>query len=128
MSGEAPQGVLLDSVILIDHFNGVPSATACLRKLGPRAYLSVITLAEVLVGFDEPGALQARRLLDRLPLLDIDGPTARRAAALRRARGWKLPDALQAAVALQHGLRLATRNTKDFDPGRDAFVVIPYVL
>jgi hypothetical protein len=35
-------------------------------------------------------------------------------------------DALQAAAARQHGLRLATRNTKDFPPERFAFVHVPY--
>lgn len=36
-----------------------------------------------------------------------------------------LPDAFQAAVARQQGLKLAVRNTKDFPPARFAFVV-PY--
>ncbi|MBK6580422.1 MAG: PIN domain-containing protein, partial [Sandaracinaceae bacterium] len=57
-----------------------------------------------------------------------DGPVADLAAALRREHRWKLPDALQAAAARQHGLRLATRNTKDFPPAKHAFVVVPYTL
>jgi predicted nucleic acid-binding protein len=41
---------LLDSVILIDHFNGIPEATEHLRKLIPeRTAISVITRAEILV-------------------------------------------------------------------------------
>ena len=61
-------------------------------------------------------------------MYDIDRETAARAARLRRQYRWKLPDALQAALAQQHGLRLATRNTKDFDPAQHAFVVVPYRL
>jgi predicted nucleic acid-binding protein len=125
MSGEA---VLLDSVILIDHFNGLPEATDYLRRVAHLGAISAITMAEVLVGFDELSAPGALRLLERFQLVEIDATVARRAALLRRARRWKLPDALQAAAALEHGLKLATRNTKDFDPTRDPFVVVPYEL
>lgn len=70
----------------------------------------------------------ARALLDRFPNLDIDRDIADRAADLRWRHGWKLPDALQASVALHHGLRLATRDTKDFPPDRHDFVEVPYRL
>lgn len=50
------------------------------------------------------------------------------AAALRREHRWKPPDALQAAVAINRGLRLATRNTKGFDPARHVFVHVPYPI
>ena len=42
---------LLDSVILIDHFNGVGAATAYLGETHGQAVVSVITRAEVLAGF-----------------------------------------------------------------------------
>jgi predicted nucleic acid-binding protein len=50
------------------------------------------------------------------------------AASLRREHRWKLPDALQAAVAINRRLTLATRNSKDFDPACHTFVAIPYRL
>lgn len=125
MNGEP---VLLDSVILIDHFNGHESATAYLREVAGRAYTSAITRAEVLAGFDDPDAETARQLLDQFPLLPIDLAVADIAARLRRDRRRRLPDALQAAVATHHALSLATRNTRDFDPARDSFVVVPYRL
>ena len=40
--------VLLDSVIMIDHFNGVPPATAYLLEMQGKLAISVITRAEVL--------------------------------------------------------------------------------
>jgi predicted nucleic acid-binding protein len=123
MSGET---YLLDSVILIDHFNGKEVATDFLRSVAGRAVVSAITRAEVLAGFDDPDAAIACQLLDRIPLLPIDQPIADISAGFRRDRRWRLPDAIQAAVATHHGLRLATRNTRDFDPDRDRFVVIPY--
>ncbi|GIX27647.1 MAG: hypothetical protein KatS3mg123_1528 [Burkholderiales bacterium] len=55
-------------------------------------------------------------------------PVADRAAELRRRHRWKLPDAFQVAIAQHHGLRLATRNVKDFPPGRWDFVLVPYTL
>jgi predicted nucleic acid-binding protein len=115
-------------VILIDHFNGHPEATSFLGRVAEESALSVITRAEVLAGFDEAAAPLAVRLLDRFPTLDIDVPVADLAARLRREHRWKMPDALQAALAHHHGLELATRNTRDFPPEQHPFVVIPYVL
>lgn len=120
--------VVLDSVILIDHFNSVQHATTYLEQVGERASITAITRAEVLTGFDSADVPLASALLSRFRLLTIDAPIADLAAQLRREHRWKLPDALQAAAARQHGLRLATRNTKDFPPQRYAFVHVPYTL
>ena len=120
--------VVLDSVILIDHFNSVQRATASLEQVGESASITAITRAEVHTGFDSADVPLASALLNRFRLLTIDAPIADLAAQLRREHRWKLPDALQAAAARQHGLRLATRNTRDFPPQRYAFVHVPYTL
>lgn len=120
--------VLLDSVILIDHFNSIEAATEFLREVSGRAQISAITRAEVLTGFDDEGLPLARAFLDAFPLLVIDREIADLAAALRRANPWRLPDALQAAVALRHDLVLATRNTRDFPPAKHDFVRVPYTV
>jgi predicted nucleic acid-binding protein len=78
---------------------------------------SGVSASEAAVGFGHP---------DCFPTLAIDQATADLAAALRRDHGWKLPDAFQAAIAQQHGLRLVTRNRRDFPPQRYRFVDIPY--
>ena len=119
---------LLDSVILIDHFNGVTAATAFLGRHGAESAVSVITRAEVLAGFDHDAALLAIRLLDAFPALPLTVEIADDAARLRRGSRWKLPDAIQAAIARAHGLTLVTRNTRDFQPGGDPEVLIPYRL
>lgn len=119
---------LLDSVILIDHFNGIGDATAYLARMKGRLAVSVITRAEVLTGFSRETEPLALRLLDRFATLDIGPAATDLAARLRRETGWKLPDAFQAALATQHGLRLATRNTRDFPPERFSFVEVPYRL
>jgi predicted nucleic acid-binding protein len=118
--------LLLDSVILIDHFNGLVAATDYLAAHHADAAISVITRAEVLTGFDRRAANAAAAFLDCFPTLGIDQATADLAASLRRDHGWKLPDAFQAAIARQHDLQLVTRNRRDFPPQRHRFVVIPY--
>lgn len=123
-----PVKVLLDSVILIDHLNGRPDATACLRRERGNAAISVITRAEVLAGLDQQAADLARPLLDLFPVLEITKDVADLAATLRRAHRWKLPDAFQAALAQAHDLQLFTRNTRDFPPDRYPFVTIPYTV
>src|SRR5262249_11926006 len=118
--------VLVDSVILIDHLNGVGAATSYLQRVQGESAISVITGAEVLSGFDERGAGAALRLLERFRTLPIDEQAADLAADLRRQHRWKLPDAFQAALAKIHGLKLATRNSRDFPAERFDFVVAPY--
>jgi predicted nucleic acid-binding protein len=60
--------ILLDSVILIDHFNNISQATDYLKEIENSAVISVITRAETLVGFDEgPAKMLAIQFLDRFP-------------------------------------------------------------
>ncbi len=127
-NGEPRRAVLLDSVILIDHFNGIDAATDYLSETQEFASISAITRAEVLTGFEPADEVAAARLLDRFLHLPIDADVADLAAQLRRDHGWKLPDAFQAAVARYHDLLLATRNCRDFPPERYEFVRIPYGL
>jgi hypothetical protein len=120
---------LLDSVILIDHFNGISKATRFISGLEPsKTAISVISRAEILVGFDADSIEKPKALLDQYFLLNIDKQTADKAAALRREHGWKLPDAFQAALAIIAGVKLCTRNTKDFDPAVHPFVEVPYQI
>jgi hypothetical protein len=120
---------LLDSVILIDHFNGIAEASSFISDLEPgKTAISVITYAEILVGFEDETAEEVRALLNHYEILSIDLLIAEKATELRRRYGWKLPDAFQAALALQHRLRLCTRNTKDFNPKKHSFVEVPYKL
>lgn len=119
---------LLDSVILIDHLNGIEAATEQVRKRAGELAISAITRAEVLAGLDDEGAELVTSFLDRFAFLAIDAAIADEAARVRRRTRLRLPDALQAATALRHGLKLITRNTKDFPPARFPFVILPYQL
>ena len=118
---------LLDSVVLIDHLRGIDEATRWLGGLREgEAVLSAVTRAEVLCGGSEKETVAAAALCDEFECLPLTGEDASRAAELRRKHGWKLPDAFQAAVASRHGLKLVTRNVRDFDEKKHAFVLIPY--
>jgi predicted nucleic acid-binding protein len=120
---------LLDSVILIDHFNDIAEASTFIANLDPgKTAISVITYAEILVGFEDETAEEAKALLNHYQILNIDIPIAEKTAELRRRYGWKLPDAFQAAIAIHHRLRFCTRNTKDFNPKKHSFVEVPYRL
>lgn len=121
---------LLDSVILIDHLRGVKQATAWLRGLGEgQAVLSAITRAEVLCGgTEEEEEAAALELCDAFECLPLTKDDATGAAELRRKNGWKLPDAFQASAALRNGLKLVTRDARDFDKEKHSFVLIPYRL
>ncbi|MSQ88869.1 MAG: type II toxin-antitoxin system VapC family toxin [Betaproteobacteria bacterium] len=120
--------ILLDSVILIDHLNGHEQATQYISQHAGIIAISVITRAEVLVGVHPDARAKVRRLLESFPNLPISTKIADLAASLRRKHRWKLPDALQAALAKNHKLRLATRDSRDFRPSVHRFVVIPYQL
>lgn len=118
---------LLDSTVLIDHLRGIGEATRWLEKLREgEAVVSVITRAEVLCGETEEETISAYELCESFDCPPLTKDVATRAAELRRKNGWKLPDAFQAAMAMRSGLKLVTRNTRDFDPKRHPFVLIPY--
>jgi hypothetical protein len=120
---------LLDSVILIDHLNGMPEADRFVLSLNPEATaISVITRAEILAGVEPEAEPLVKALLDQFHLLIIDKSITDLAASLRRERNWKLPDAFQAALCIYHKIKLATRNTKDFDPQKCDFAEIPYEI
>jgi predicted nucleic acid-binding protein len=120
--------ILLDSVILIDHLNGIRAATEYLAKVHLNASISAVTRAEVLTGYDPQDAPPVKKLLDVFQVLSLDAAVADLAATLRRQHRWKLPDAFQAALAQTHKLKLATRNTRDFPPQTYSFAEIPYEL
>jgi len=134
---------LLDSCILIDHFNAIPQATTYLKTHPDECCISVITKAEVLIGFDNDKSFhQAEQLLSRFSLIELDANITDLVIQLRREQikkkatkqpnekviQWKLPDAIQAAIALHYNLKLVTRNTQDFDLNQHPFIEIPYTL
>jgi len=120
---------LIDSVIIIDHLNGIDEASEFLLNLYPeKTAISVITRAEILVGIGEDQEDLVKSFLNQYQLFEINRKVADLAARMRRTHRWKLPDAFQAAICLLNRIKLTTRNTKDFNPNKHSFVEIPYRL
>jgi hypothetical protein len=64
---------LIDSVILIDHLNGVEKARQFVQALNPEeTAISVITRAEILVGIEANYEALIKAFLDQYHLLSID--------------------------------------------------------
>jgi len=118
---------LLDSVILIDHLNGIEKAHDWLARYHADSCLSVITRAEVLAGANKVNVQSTQLLLNYFSTLPMTAEDADLAAQLRQKNHWELPDAIQAAIAIRHNLLLVTRNTKDFSK-KHAFVHVPYTF
>lgn len=117
--------VLLDTNILIDHFNGLPEATNEIAYHKNIA-ISAVTWAEVAVKLDTAGIAELDLLTTQLPIyvLHTDDAIMREAARLRaasiaankqgRGRKLKTPDAIILATAHVTGRTLITRDTDDF--------------
>ncbi|MCH4247058.1 MAG: PIN domain-containing protein [Acinetobacter populi] len=118
----------LDSVILIDHFNGIEPATSFIIENFNQCAVSAITYAEVLTGFepDSSAFYIATTLLDQFTFLNLDKQIALETSKQRKLTRLKLPDASQLAFAIRHDLPLATRNTKNFKIEKFPFLIVPY--
>jgi predicted nucleic acid-binding protein len=111
--------ILVDTNILIDYLRGRPDAIAWLEALEERPAISAISVLELYAGArsqrDERDVIALR---ERLTCLPADEAITERAGAIlrhyRMSHGIDIPDAIIAATAERHGLRLATLNTKHF--------------
>ncbi len=100
--------LLVDTDVFVDHLRGRQRLSAD-RPL----HYSVITRCELLSGRGTDG-VRVQDLLAPFPELPVDRAIAERAGMLRRSISLRLPDSIIAATALCHGLRLLTRNRRDF--------------
>ena len=115
---------LFDTNILIDYLNGIPAAKRELDRY-ESCSISMVTWMEVLGGSERRLDDTTRAFLNRFIAIPIGEPIAERAVRLRRERRLKLPDAIILATALETGLMLVTRNSKDFG-GTLPGIRIPY--
>ena len=122
-------GILIDSSILI-HFekSGWDVSRFVENREEESVFISVISASELLHGVHrarDPG-VKARRLafvegvLSAFPLLEIDLSTARSHARLWAELAGQgqmigVHDSWLAATCLAHGLRMATRNLREFE-------------
>jgi predicted nucleic acid-binding protein len=120
---------LLDTNTVIDYMgNKLPgnARTALAQIIDDEINLSVINKIELL-GFSKV----EQDLSDFVSCSNIcpmDDGIVDKTIEVRRLYKIKLPDAVIAATALQHGFALVTNNTKDFLGIKDLEVVNPYEL
>jgi toxin FitB len=101
--------VLIDTDLFVDHLRGSNE----LKPGRDRVHYSVITRAELFAGTSATDLVTT--LLAPFREILVDRFIAERAGRVRRDAGIRLPDALIAATALEHGLIMKTRNRRDFD-------------
>jgi len=114
--------ILLDTSVVIDALNGRAGIWRFLQEqLHTYNTLAccAITIAEVYAGMRRHEAKATGEFLDALDYYETTRAIARRAGDLKAAWARKghtlaLPDVLIAAVALEHGLSLATAHRKHF--------------
>jgi predicted nucleic acid-binding protein len=117
---------VVDTCVLIDYLKGDERAARELTG-DPHAVMSVVSLAELLVGARNPEAERAvKGLAKKVKPIPVDEDVAAAAAAIRRSDGLKLPNAIILATAERLGTRLVTRNTRDFDQ-QSPLIRVPYV-
>ena len=118
---------VVDTNILIDYLSGSNKAKEELNAFD-ELYISLITWMEILVGAEEgKEEEEIREFLRRFRVHTVDEGVAERAVEIRRREKIRLPDAIIWATALQLGILLVTRNTRDF-PSKHPGIRVPYRL
>ena len=111
--------ILVDTNIIIEFLRRSPTAVAWLDALDERPAISAVSVLELYAGVrsqrDERDIVAVRQQLTCLPIGEQIGE---RAGSIMRhfhkSHRIDIPDAIIAATAEHHGLRLATLNTRHF--------------
>ncbi|MEA3222438.1 MAG: type II toxin-antitoxin system VapC family toxin [Thermodesulfobacteriota bacterium] len=121
---------LIDTNILIYHTQGSDETIRFIsRAIAQRSFnISILTKIEFL-GWDKhtpKGFEKCRRLTQLANIYPVDEDIADKAIKLRRKMKIKLADAVIAATAIVHNLKLATRNIDDFKAIKGIKIVNPF--
>lgn len=120
--------MLLDTTVLVDALRGRAEAVTYIEELADQPAVSVISVGELYAGVRSEEEDELVRFLSIFRVLPVDAAIARQGGYWRRdcgpSHGTSLTDALVAATADVHQLKLATHNTKHF-PMLDP-VIVPY--
>ena len=101
--------LLVDSDVFVDHLRGAVALAPGRHRL----HYSVVTRAELFAG--NTATNLTSQLLAPFRELPVDRAVAERAGRVAREFGTRLPEALIAATALEHGLGLVTRTVRHFE-------------
>lgn len=111
--------MLFDTAILIDYLRGIEAARDLFESDGKKPNVSVASVLELYAGLRNRREEQrTEQLLSQATLLPVSQDIAKRAGVFVRvyepSHGIGSIDAIIAATAEHHELRLATLNTKHF--------------
>ncbi len=111
--------ILLDTNILVDYARRLPAAVAWLKSLPEPPQISVVSLLELYAGArSQREERDIEAICAPLRSLPVIAEIAKRAGNHLRhfasSYGIDIPDAIIAATAEHHGLRLATLNVRHF--------------
>jgi predicted nucleic acid-binding protein len=111
--------VLLDTNVLIECLREMPDAIGWYKSLEDRPSISVVSLLELYAGVrSQREEREIHTVRQRLKCVATTEEISERAGSYMRhyraSHGIDIPDAIIAATAEQHGLRLATLNVKHF--------------
>lgn len=123
------QTLLLDTDLLIDFLRGHRQAVTFMEEETRPMGVSALTIAELHAGVrDGEERDQLTELLSIFSQIPVDPETAGEGGLFRRdfgpSHGTGFIDAILAATALKHGLRLVTLNNKHYPMLPD--VIVPY--
>ncbi len=111
--------ILLDTNVVVDFLRREPASVAWFDALEESAAISTVSLTELYAGArsqrDERDIIAIRQQLTLLPIGEEIGERA--GSIMRhfhRSHGIDIPDAIIAATAEHHGLKLATLNVRHF--------------
>ena len=110
---------LLDTNILIYYFNGslLPETKNILTDIIQNSFnISVISKMEFLgfQRFDSKEKVKAENFLSYTNVISLNDCIVEQVINIKQKRKMKLPDAIIAATAMQHNMKLVTHNTQDF--------------
>jgi predicted nucleic acid-binding protein len=133
MAGSSRTQGLTDTDILIDGARNLPEGVEFLSSLvsSKALRISIVSAMELVLGCRDKTELQKlHEFVVPINAIPISEPISNRAFDLLStfylSHGLLIPDALIAATALEHGLKLYTRNLKHFDMIPGLSVEKPY--
>ena len=121
---------LIDTNILIYHTKGSQVTIDFIGNLITQHFFNISILTKIeFLGWDKhtpDGFEKCKQLIELANIYPVDEDIANKAIELKRKTSIKLADAVIAATAIMHNLKLVTRNVDDFKEIEGLKVINPF--